>query len=138
MKTQGWRWRDMRTETHLYGDPNPPTATAARDDHDARHKRYRDYLRSPEWRQKRQAAIAAAGGRCQYCNTTTNLEVHHRTYARIFHEELSDLTVMCDPCHAVLSLAPRQSSKMSRKAWKSKRRKERQARRLAKQRRAAA
>jgi hypothetical protein len=60
---------------------------------------YDAYLASPEWWQRREAAVAAAGGRCQLCNGTKNLNVHHRTYVRLGRENPSDLTVLCRGCH---------------------------------------
>ena len=60
---------------------------------------YRAYLRSPEWQELRKAALKRAGGRCQVCNNPERLEVHHRTYERIFEETLDDLTVLCRRCH---------------------------------------
>lgn len=40
---------------------------------------YQEYLQSPEWRERRKAAIMRAEGRCQVCNDPIGLEVHHRT-----------------------------------------------------------
>lgn len=60
---------------------------------------YNFYLDSPAWKSKRLAALNLAGHRCQLCNGTKNLHVHHRTYERIGDEELGDLTVLCKNCH---------------------------------------
>lgn len=60
---------------------------------------YDAYLHSQAWRNRRLAAIEAAGGRCQLCNSPENLEAHHRTYVRFGRELPGDLTVLCDPCH---------------------------------------
>lgn len=60
---------------------------------------YREYLQSAEWSERRDAAIAAAGYRCQVCNTPDRLHVHHRTYERLSDEEPGDLTVLCEGCH---------------------------------------
>jgi len=62
-------------------------------------REYRDYLESEEWQSKRLAAIARAGHRCQLCNSAGALEVHHRSYARLFDEAPMDLTVLCQECH---------------------------------------
>lgn len=51
---------------------------------------YRDYLQSAAWQRVR---------RCQDCGEHRQLEVHHLTYARIGHEEMSDLRVLCHGCH---------------------------------------
>lgn len=60
---------------------------------------YNAYLRSQEWAKRRKAALKRAGHRCQVCNRTLDLCVHHRTYARFGHEDPSDLTVLCACCH---------------------------------------
>jgi hypothetical protein len=62
---------------------------------------YREYLRTPEWQARRAAALHAASHRCQVCNTTGDLDVHHRTYERRGAELDEDLTVLCRPCHYV-------------------------------------
>ena len=61
---------------------------------------YDDYLQSPAWQQQRREAIQRAGGRCQVCNSSGPLEVHHRTYQRLGREAPGDLTVLCRACHA--------------------------------------
>jgi 5-methylcytosine-specific restriction endonuclease McrA len=61
---------------------------------------YKDYLRTPEWRQARAAAILRAGECCSLDVThTQGLEVHHRTYERLGEELAADLTVLCQSCH---------------------------------------
>ena len=62
---------------------------------------YADYLGTMEWHQTRTQVVALAGGRCQVCNSPDNLHVHHRTYERRGHEELSDLTALCADCHGL-------------------------------------
>jgi hypothetical protein len=63
---------------------------------------YHEYLRTPEWRRARAAAILRAGGSCSLDVTHTNgLEVHHRTYERLGEELASDLTVLCRACHRI-------------------------------------
>lgn len=65
---------------------------------------YREvYLESPEWRAIRGLAIERAGRRCADCGlkdeSTHNLDAHHLTYARLGHELLADLVVVCRRCH---------------------------------------
>ena len=63
---------------------------------------YLEYLITPEWRERRNAKIELASGRCQVCYTNGRpLEVHHRTYDRRGRERLEDLTVLCDECHGL-------------------------------------
>ena len=62
---------------------------------------YADYLRSPEWRRRRADALRRAGWRCQVCNSSVALEVHHRTYERRGAEDSGDLIVLCRRCHSL-------------------------------------
>jgi 5-methylcytosine-specific restriction endonuclease McrA len=58
-----------------------------------------EYLKTREWRVKRNRALIRAGNRCQVCASTYQLDVHHRTYERLGNELLSDLMVLCRRCH---------------------------------------
>lgn len=63
-------------------------------------REYREYLESPEWKRLRELAIERADGRCQLCNVTPpTFHVHHRTYERLGHERVEDLTALCPRCH---------------------------------------
>jgi hypothetical protein len=63
-------------------------------------EQYREvYLRSEHWREIRLAALERAEHRCQVCNRTERLDVHHRTYERVGDERPADLTVLCRRCH---------------------------------------
>jgi hypothetical protein len=58
------------------------------------------YLRTPEWRRTRAAALLRAGNACSLDVThTEGLEVHHRTYERRGAELATDLAVLCHSCH---------------------------------------
>ena len=61
---------------------------------------YDEYLRTPEWKQTRAAALVRADHRCALDpNHTGQLDVHHRFYERRGAEPPSDLIVLCHPCH---------------------------------------
>jgi len=61
---------------------------------------YRLYLRTPEWRRTRAAALLRADNACSLNVThTDSLEVHHRTYERLGAELIMDLVVLCHSCH---------------------------------------
>jgi 5-methylcytosine-specific restriction endonuclease McrA len=62
---------------------------------------YQDYLRTPEWQERRKAALKRAGYRCMVCNRSRVLHVHHRTYERRGDELARDLIVLCDECHGL-------------------------------------
>jgi len=63
---------------------------------------YQDYLKSPRWTKVREQALARFDWRCAACHSGEHLNVHHRTYERVGHEYLTDLTVLCRYCHKVL------------------------------------
>jgi hypothetical protein len=69
--------------------------------------KYRAYLRTAAWRQKREAALERADRRCQICNSAQRLDAHHRTYERIYNEQPNDLTVLCRKCHDLFHHTPR-------------------------------
>jgi 5-methylcytosine-specific restriction endonuclease McrA len=67
---------------------------------------YQSYMQSPAWFAKRRAKIIDADytcAECGYCALThpvdIALEVHHKTYARLGNECMSDLEVLCYFCH---------------------------------------
>lgn len=74
-----------------------------------RRAKYAAYLRSPEWKAQRKAALARAGHQCEQgaetapydlrCPETTRLHVHHMSYARLGHELPKDLLVLCKRHH---------------------------------------
>lgn len=62
---------------------------------------YQEYLQTPEWKETRKAALEHAHHRCQICNSSERLNVHHRTYERRGRERSDDLIVLCNSCHAL-------------------------------------
>jgi 5-methylcytosine-specific restriction endonuclease McrA len=60
---------------------------------------YQEYLRSEDWHARAHAAKERAGWECALCPATIGLETHHRTYARLGHEDPRDLFVLCGRCH---------------------------------------
>ena len=60
---------------------------------------YYAYLRSVQWKQKRQMAFDVYGKVCSLCNSRHDLEIHHRHYKNIFKEQIEDLMVLCESCH---------------------------------------
>jgi len=57
------------------------------------------YIKSPEWRLKRTEALSYYGKKCNECNRTHDLHVHHKTYERLGNELMLDLEVLCEECH---------------------------------------
>lgn len=66
---------------------------------------YRDYLQTPEWKERRKRIMRKAGFRCQVCNAYgVQLNVHHRTYERRGCEWDADLIVLCRTCHEIFHM----------------------------------
>lgn len=65
-------------------------------------KFYAKYLRSDHWRKFRSLVFARRGRRCEECGTTMNLEVHHKTYANLWHEKLEDVQILCRFHHSLV------------------------------------
>jgi replicative DNA helicase len=61
---------------------------------------YAAYRLTPRWQELRGLALERDGYRCRVCNSPERLDVHHRTYDRVGHEEVGDLTTLCDECHS--------------------------------------
>lgn len=60
---------------------------------------------SPVWKAKRRQCLARDGGKCRRCGSAGGgkaLHVHHRTYARLGDERLSDLLTLCISCHDII------------------------------------
>lgn len=63
-------------------------------------ERYALYLQSEHWQKLREAKLNAAGWKCNRCHSTRDLQVHHQIYRHPWESALlSDLEVLCDPCH---------------------------------------
>lgn len=60
---------------------------------------YRKYLRSPEWKSKREELFKLRGKKCEMCGSTEKIHVHHLTYERIGDETMQDLQVLCEKHH---------------------------------------
>ena len=66
-----------------------------------RRDQYREFLRSPQWRELKNNAIKRNGNRCRVCNSDRKLEVHHRYYPKTMGTETLDaLTTLCRSCHS--------------------------------------
>lgn len=60
---------------------------------------YRAYLRTPQWQAIRIEVIGVRGGKCERCDSTHRLQVHHKTYKNLGNESLSELELLCSVCH---------------------------------------
>ena len=60
------------------------------------------YLRSPQWKARRDARLRAVGYKCERCGIngpSARLEVHHLTYEHVGNEFLFELVALCHCCH---------------------------------------
>lgn len=62
-------------------------------------QKYREYLESPEWKEKRTAVMERCNYWCEDCRRERAVHVHHLTYERIYNEDLEDLIGVCKSCH---------------------------------------
>lgn len=64
---------------------------------------YQSFLESAYWFAVSSVAKATARMRCQVCNSSNAIEVHHRTYDTHGSEHLNmvDLVVLCGNCHGL-------------------------------------
>jgi 5-methylcytosine-specific restriction endonuclease McrA len=67
-----------------------------------RWRDYDEYRSSRRWRKLRLQCYRRDGFRCRICNSSWNLNAHHRRYARRWGEEtVDDLTTLCSLCHTI-------------------------------------
>jgi 5-methylcytosine-specific restriction endonuclease McrA len=82
--------------------------------------KYNEYLRSPQWQQKRLRVLERDGHECQAmmagCRVVAN-QVHHRDYIMALDAPLFDLVSVCGSCHDKITAATR-SMKSRRRALK--------------------
>jgi hypothetical protein len=94
-------WRCEQCQARGHAEREAASARQRERDHELATMPYRLYLQTPEWQERRKAALKRAGFRCQVCNRSRMLHVHHRTYERRGCELARDLIVLCDECHAL-------------------------------------
>lgn len=62
-------------------------------------RNYTEYLKSEEWRIKREQAFMFHGRKCKKCGSNKTLHVHHMTYIRLKNEIMEDFCILCNLCH---------------------------------------
>lgn len=74
---------------------------------------YQAYLRSEAWQVVRRRFFASKlwKGRCYACEQNVPVDLHHRSYARLGYEKLSDLVPLCRRCHKATHELLKQPSK---------------------------
>jgi len=85
------RRRDMLVSVDGHGPPK----------RDAVSPELEAYYKSTQWKRLRQQVLEYWGNRCSICYHPGGLDVHHRTYARLYRESLTDVIPLCPKCHAI-------------------------------------
>lgn len=74
---------------------------------DEEFKRYKAYLKSPDWKAIKEKVLERDEFRCRCCGRTIDespLSIHHSTYDILFHEGENDnlkyLITLCKYCHS--------------------------------------
>lgn len=81
---------------------------------DGRRMQYEEYLKSPEWKNKKVTRLAFDNWQCGICHAdiTDRYETHHLNYSRLGDEDVEhDLITLCHDCHAAFHSAWEKSSK---------------------------
>lgn len=78
--------------SHFYYEPDPIEVSYLPVD-------YYEYIKSPKWKARADAARKWAEYKCQMDSATGRLSVHHNTYDNLGHEKDRDLIVLCRKCH---------------------------------------
>lgn len=61
---------------------------------------YKEYLLTPYWKRFADEARKCARYKCNLCNGSGILHVHHKTYETRGEEKFDDVIVLCERCHA--------------------------------------
>jgi len=60
---------------------------------------YQLYIKCRDWRRKCRRFKAAVGNKCEICESTVSVQVHHRHYRTLGRETQADVKVLCGDCH---------------------------------------
>ncbi|MHA2279334.1 MAG: hypothetical protein ACXAC5_00375 [Promethearchaeota archaeon] len=88
-----------------------------------RTKLYKDYIKSPEWENRKTQFKSRHPKRCFVCNSSRQVELHHLSYIRLGNETDEDLCWLCLPHHVEVHNLIRKSSTIHAQAhWVIKKR----------------
>ena len=63
-------------------------------------QKYEKHIRSAKWKNIRRDLFKIRGEKCESCGARSSmLEVHHLNYDRLGNELITDLKIVCKPCH---------------------------------------
>jgi len=96
-------WSNNRFNQHSPGsqEKNPKSFEKYKSFGDVRaFKDYNRYIRSDDWKAKREQRKKLDGNKCRNCGSKIGLEVHHKDYCGLGKEDVkSDLVTLCSDCH---------------------------------------
>lgn len=79
---------------------------------DEAYKKYRNYIRSKQFKEVKKIVEERDGGECQVCGRTRQngitLSCHHRSYRHLYaggEEEAADCITLCSICHKAVHSA---------------------------------
>lgn len=61
----------------------------------------RQYLKTVWWEERRHRSLELACYKCEACDDTGALHVHHLSYHHLFGEPNEDLMCLCNRCHKI-------------------------------------
>ncbi|TAJ42431.1 MAG: HNH endonuclease [Reyranella sp.] len=91
------RWKAQ--QERAYANMMQRFVRAQRSESDEWSRSYDEYLKSPQWRSKRDKVLKRASGTCEGCGERPATQVHHLTYKHVREEFLFELVALCDVCH---------------------------------------
>lgn len=74
-------------------------------------RRYKDYMESDYWRDRRKWLAPFLGSICMDCGSDEQLTHHHRNYKCLGAEQPDDIELLCWPCHQKRHPGKRQDAK---------------------------
>lgn len=82
-------------DTDVFDKPKKKAKTS----YEYRTSRYHEYLKTQEWKDKRELVLMRDNYKCQSCLVRTAEEIHHLTYEHCYNEPLYELVSLCVVCH---------------------------------------
>ena len=82
-------------------DPKEKKEENKPDTKETQKEKYDRYLLSDRWKVKKNEFNQSRYSKkqCFVCGSKEKLHVHHKTYDRLYNEELTDLVCLCKDCH---------------------------------------
>jgi len=60
---------------------------------------YTTYLQSEHWISFKKNLKVLRFFSCEICNSTKKINIHHRSYERMYNENTNDVDILCSECH---------------------------------------